>query len=220
MTKDSNIARFFSKRWIKMTLGVILFLIGVRIILYDSFTYFPYVFMFSGILICFASYHLKESKYFYLFVLILYYLPSSLYNETMIKRYNVEITLPPHKNRFYFIASNNWLKWKDCLLTWFKSEEIRVSFNEETVVYLNRSIPYNYWDNSDSLFSRGYTSLTVIGNKKNDYIVLIPIANREFYLNKIDFKYSYRHQVQSLNSRLFEKLIEYKIDSIEKDGIH
>ncbi len=214
---ENKTEKYNLKKRISFFIGVTLILMGIGLILLgDTFTYAPYIFMLFGIfVIIITKYNVKPTQLLVVSIFIMYFI-TSFYYEAIIKSYDFKITVPQNQNKFYFIASNYYLKWGDYLLTWFKPKTININLVDDKVLYLNRGMPNSIFYDRVPIAKQGY----IISNEvRGDYefIVLLPFKNR-----KQDFSYQ---EVRKLTDSIYnmilnKKLMEYKLDSIEKNGFN
>lgn len=213
----SNTKNYSLKKRISFFVGVTLILMGIGLILLgDIFTYGPYFFMLLGIfVIIITKYNVKPTQLLVVSIFIMYFF-TSFYYEAIIKSYDFKITVPQNQNKFYFIASNNYFKWGDYLLTWFKPKTININLVDDKVLYLNRGMPNSIFYDRVPIAKQGYTiSNEVRGNY--EFIVLVP-----FKIRKQHFSYTEAEKLTNSNNNSIsnKKIIEYKLDSIEKNGFN
>jgi len=207
------------KKRISLFIGVTLIIMGISLILLgDTFTYAPYLFMISGIfIIIFTRYNINSDQLLIVSFFIMYFIISFFF-EVIVKSYQFKIKVPQHQNKFYFIAANNYLKWGDYFFTFFKPKIININLTDDKVYYLSRGLPNNIDFDVDFIAKQGYTiSKNYRGNYK--FIILTPLKINVENLIYNESKYMLYNKIDS-NNKLNKKLIEYKLDSIEKNGFY
>mgnify|MGYP000252819155 CR=1 FL=1 len=206
------------KKRTSIFIGIVLILMGIGMILLgDTFTLFPSWLILTGIFfMILTALKVNPSLLLILLFITVYYLFSI--NREVVKRYQCDITVTPHQNKFYFIASNSNLKWIDYLFTWFTSKRIEINIIGDKVYYLNRGLPNSINYNTAFIANQGYTiSQHIRGNYY--FLVLVPLKiSKEDIITNEKKDRLYTMTDSNNNLKLNRKLIEYKLDSIEKNG--
>lgn len=217
-----TVFNILSSKIIKVVFGGAMIAGAAILFFLGDISLFPFIAAGLGLLVMLLGLANVNNLVFYILTLSLNYLLISSYYESFIKSYRLSITVPADSSQFYFITSNKNLKWTDVFLTWLTPNEIKIGFlNNKPTALLNRGIPNNLRIDHKNLYNKGYT-LSIIKERTRDYehIVLLPLNKGRINLIKGNLGDFYYYQVKRRNYSLNEKIIERKLDSINRYGIY